>query len=84
MNFIIFWGCIKSKLIFKKQSYYIKNKYHRYYHTNIGKDNIDKKTELNLRRKTYFDLKSAKKYNDYLTVEEDELDDKIQRFTTNK
>ena len=64
--------------------YYIKNKYHRYYHTNIGKDNIDKKTELNLRRKTYFDLKSAKKYNDYLTVEEDELDDKIQRFTTNK
>jgi hypothetical protein len=64
--------------------YYIKNKYHRYYHTNINKDNIDKKAELNLRRKTYFDLKSAKKYNNDLVVEEDELNDKIQRFTTNK
>ena len=63
--------------------YYIKNKYHRYYYSNISNDNIGKSKELNHRRKTYFDLKSTKKHNEYLVDEIEELDEKIQRFTTN-
>ena len=63
--------------------YFINNKYHRFCHTNINDENKEKTTDLNLRRKTYFNFKSTK-HNEYLVDGDDEIDDKIKRFTTNK
>ena len=63
--------------------YFINNKYHRFCHTNINDENKEKTTDLNLRRKTYFIFKSTK-HNEYLVDGDDEIDDKIKRFTTNK
>ena len=63
--------------------YYIKNKYYRYYHTNLIDNYLDKTTKLNLRRKTYYNLKKATKYNEYIDDEFDEIDNNKKRFTTN-
>ena len=67
--------------------HYIKNKYHRYYHTNINYNNKNKKVELNLRRKTYYHFTSEKKYNDYLIIDDEDVEkinENVSRFTTNK
>ena len=76
----------KSKMIEQNvfSFYYIKNKYYKYYHTNLNDNYLDKATKLNLRRKTHYDLKRSKKYDEYLDDEEDEINDKKTRLTTNK
>ena len=67
--------------------FYIKNKFRKYYHTNKKENIDDKKTNLMLRRKTYFDTKSAKKYkslNEFIDDEVEEFDEQVQRYTTAK
>ena len=63
--------------------FYIKNRFRKYYHTNKN----EKKENLTLRRKTYFDINSAKKYkalNEFIDDEECETDEHAQRYTTSK
>ena len=67
--------------------FYIKNKFHKYYYTNLKDNNLDKKTELSMRRKTYFDVKVASKYkalNDDIEDENDQIEDQLKRFTVNQ
>ena len=76
----------KNNLIIQNTQsfYFLQKKFHRYYHSNLIEDNIDKKTELTLRRKTCFDIKCATKYDEYLVGEEDIIAQNYKRFTTNK
>ena len=66
--------------------YYINNKYHKYYPTNIKENNFDKQAELKRRRKTYFNLRRVndiKALNNYLIDQDENIGEK-NRFTTNK
>ena len=79
----------KNKIIMQNvfSFFYIKNKFHKYYHTNLKDNNLDKKTELSMRRKTYFDVKVASKYkalNDDIEDENDQIEDQLKRFTVNQ
>ena len=79
----------KNKIIMQNvfSFFYIKNKFHKYYHTNLKDNNLDKKTELLMRRKTYFDVKVASKYkalNDDIEDENDQIEDQLKRFTVNQ
>ena len=79
----------KNKIIMQNvfSFFYIKNKFHKYYHTNLKDNNLNKKTELLMRRKTYFDVKVASKYkalNDDIEDENDQIEDQLKRFTVNQ